>query len=104
MTLAEAKNDSVCRIGSINVRGDRELLYLANGLRAGADLTVVCRHPAVRPRVIEVRLDNQLHLSVPVDIAEQVTIGEPGPKGVKASSNSETTQQLNNRKILKEES
>lgn len=74
MTLAQAPSNSICQITSIDISNDSDLVYLRNGLRAGSWLQVICRHPSTNPLILEVRLENLLHISVPITFAECVRV------------------------------
>ncbi len=79
MTLAQVPIDIICQISSVDIRDEADLNYLRSGLRAGYWLEVVCRHPAINPVLVEMKLENDLSLTVPISLAQRVKVNIYSP-------------------------
>lgn len=74
MVLLDVPDRSVCRINHIETMSPGELAFVQNGLRSGASLRVLCRHPRTEPILIECELDNRLLLSIPAPFSVRIHV------------------------------
>lgn len=74
MSLAEAPVNVEYRISSHVPHGKYPQGYAAAGIRPGSLATVVCRHPANTPLVVEVELENGLLMTLPISLARDLSV------------------------------
>lgn len=74
MTLLNGIDGSTYKVERLRAADGRQSSYAHLGLRRGRELKLLCRHPAVDPLFFECELDNELRLSVPVDVAATIFV------------------------------
>lgn len=73
MSLVDVPLNTRCRVRSV-CWAEENLKYIKAGVSSGHDLRVLCRHPDVEPRFIEVELENALLITLPLAFAKEVIV------------------------------
>lgn len=74
MSLADAPVETSYRIRSEGSLGDEAALYAVVGVSAGRQARVLARYPHGRPMFVEVEIDNERVVTLPISYAEQVLL------------------------------
>lgn len=75
MSLADAPVETSYRIRSEGCLGDRAALHALVGVSAGRQARVLARYPQGQPMFVEVEIDNERLVTLPIGYAEQVLLG-----------------------------
>ncbi len=74
MSLADAPIDTSCRIMAAGSCPDGTARYAVVGVSSGRQARVLARYPGHAPRFVEVELDGERPVTLPISYAEEVAV------------------------------
>jgi hypothetical protein len=74
MSLADAPIDTNCQITTAGHATEASAKYAVAGVSSGRQARVLARYPMHTPRFVEVELDGQRLVTLPIDYAGEVVV------------------------------
>lgn len=74
MSLADAPIDTSCRITTAGYATNDAAKYAVVGISSGRQARVLARYPMHTPRFVEVELDGERLVTLPIDYAGEVVV------------------------------